>query len=101
MGPLTFLIVALAAKVLLAPPALRESFERAARTVADVTRATSVVAMSGANITIAVSVVAVSAVQGASSAAAEAWNGVDGLNVAISARAARLYTHVSVDAKDT
>ena len=100
MGSLTVLIVALAAALLLAPPALRESFERAASTVADVTQATSVVAMSGANITMAVSVVAVSAVQGASSAAAEAWNGVDLLNVVISARAARFYTHVSVDAAE-
>ena len=72
MGSLTVLIVALAAALLLAPPALRESFERAASTVADVTQATSVVAMSGANITMAVSVVAVSAGQGSSSAATEA-----------------------------
>ena len=98
VGSLAVVLMALAVLLTAAPPGLALSLERAASTVADVTEATSVVAMSGANITMAISEVAVSAVRGASSTAAEAWHGVDLLNVVISARAARFFAHVSVDA---
>ena len=93
---LAMVILASSLFLFVASPSMTSSLERTVNTIADVTSATGIVAMSGANVSMALSEVAVASVKGASSAISEAWAGVDLIDMTMSAKAALFFFHVSI-----